>query len=166
VVERVLSHIPRLQQVREVLKHSKLTRVAKPPGKTPAPIGSRILDALQDLAVAEVREGDTARAISALRAGAHYPAELMDTLERVCRPEPPEIRSLSLDDVRTGMVLASDVNATTGILLVARGQPVTAQLVQRLLNFRSRKLLSEPLVCEVPRELAAARPGRVPGAPR
>jgi CheY-like chemotaxis protein len=165
VVERVLSHIPRLQQVREVLKHSKITQVGKPPAKTAAPIGSRILDALQDLAAAEAREGDTVRAVAALRASAQYPTELLDTLERVCRPEPPEIRSLSLDDVRTGMVLASDVKATTGILLVARGQPVTAQLLQRLLNFRSRRLLVEPLLCEVPRTAPASRAGRTP-APR
>jgi hypothetical protein len=159
VVERVLSHIPRLQLVREVLKHSKLTHVSKPQPRTSTlPVGARILDALRDLAVAEARDGDTTRALATLRSSAHYPVRLMETLERVCTPEAPEIRSLELNDVRTGMVLAADVKSTAGMLLVARGQPVTTQLVQRLVNFKSKGLLVEPFLCEVPREAPASAP--------
>jgi hypothetical protein len=59
------------------------------------------------------------------------------------------IKELSLRDVKSGMLLAADVEAASGMLLVARGQRVTAQLLERLRNFALRVGVVEPILCEL-----------------
>jgi DNA-binding NarL/FixJ family response regulator len=164
VVERVLSHIPRLERVRDVLAHCRVTRGVQRPAtrKGPVPLGAHVLNALQDLSVLEAREGNTAKAIAALRAAAAYESTLLDAVARVVQPFPPELRSLALNDLQTDMVLASDVKSSAGALLVARGQPVTVHLIQRLRNFNERGGVAQPIVCEVPRHHASAGGSRSP----
>jgi hypothetical protein len=47
------------------------------------------------------------------------------------------------------MVLAQDVRTRNGLLLVARGQEVTASLLQRLHNFSLLPGIQEPIQVEV-----------------
>jgi response regulator RpfG family c-di-GMP phosphodiesterase len=158
VVERVLSHIPRLEKVRDVLQHQGgwLGKSAAGAGTdTALPVGARILRVLHDLITLEAREGDTLRAIIAMRArGNAYDPAVLDALADVCNLKPPEIRALTLREMRPGMVLADDVKLETGMLIVARGQRVTEHLLLRLTNFHGRRL-KEPILCEVPAELQA-----------
>ena len=159
VVERVLSHIPRLEKVRDVLQHQggwlgKQSSAAAGTDKA-LPVGARILRVLHDLIAAEAREGDTLRAIAALRArSGAYDAAVLDALTGVCEIEEPEVRALMLKEMRSGMVLADDVKLETGMLIVARGQRVTEHLLLRLNNFHGRKL-KEPILCEIPPGLEA-----------
>jgi response regulator RpfG family c-di-GMP phosphodiesterase len=153
VVERVLSHIPRLEKVRDVLQHQGgwLGKSATGAGTDGAlPVGARILRVLHDLIAAEAREGDTQRAIAALRARANaYDPAVLDALSGVCEVKPPEVRALALREIRTGMVLADDVKLESGMLVVARGQRITEHLLLRLNNFHGRRL-KEPILCEIP----------------
>jgi hypothetical protein len=148
VVERVLSHIPRLESVRAVLKGYEALRPQTASNES-APIGARILDAVVDLARLEATEGSTPRAILALRLAGRHTPDLIDALASVCQPKAPETRALALDDVRTGMVLTADVKAKNGVLLVSHGQSVTAQLLQRMRNFHVSVGVAEPVFCEV-----------------
>jgi hypothetical protein len=52
--------------------------------------------------------------------------------------------------VRIGMRLASDVKTRAGTLLVAKGQSVTIQLLDRLRNFDQKVGVVEPIPCEIP----------------
>jgi hypothetical protein len=162
VVERVLSHIPRLEKVRDVLQHQGgwLGKQSSAGGTDKGlPVGARILQVLHDLIAAEAREGDTIRAIAALRArSGAYDSAVLDALSGVCEVPEPEIRALMLKEVRSGMVLADDVKLETGMLIVARGQRVTEHLIQRLNNFHGRKL-KEPILCEIPPELQVSAGG-------
>jgi FixJ family two-component response regulator len=163
VIERVLSHIPRLEKVRDVLKHSKVAHVAKAPARSgTVPLGARILDALQDLAVLEVQQGDTLLALKALQEAKNHDAALLAAIAAVCEQYLPEIRALELKEVRVGYVLATDVKAVKGALLVSGGQAVTPQLLQRLRNFHVRGGVAEPIVCEVPRAPPEATPVAAP----
>ena len=149
--ERILSHIPRLENVRAVLKHySPAEAPLRDKRGLDVPIGAAILGLVRDLSTAEAREGDTLRALAALKANAaaYDPAVLAAALV-VCEPRPPEIRSLKLAQLETGMVLAADVAAKTGLLLVARGQRVSLPLLERLRNFNLRVGIVEPILCEV-----------------
>lgn len=147
VAERVLSHIPRLELVQAVLLHYGKAKGAR--GKD-EPIGATILALIRDLATAEAREGDTLRALAVVKANAEgYDPEVVAAMLEVCQPAPPEVRSLTLGDLRTGMLLAADVKAKSGLLLVARGQRVTAPLIERLRNFGVRVGIVEPIICEV-----------------
>jgi FixJ family two-component response regulator len=155
VVQRVLAHIPRIDNVRALLSKYEALRASPTPDES-VPIGARILLAVRDLAMLEASEGDTARAIVAL-AGRHAPA-IIDALAAVCEARAPGVRALTLDDLRSGMVLAADIQTRSGTLLVAHGQAVTAQLIQRIRNFHQRVGVAEPILCEV--RVAADAEGR------
>ena len=45
------------------------------------------------------------------------------------------ITEVTLGDLHVGMTLADDVRAVPGHLLIARGYPVTLELIERLRNF-------------------------------
>jgi hypothetical protein len=159
VVERVLAHIPRLEKVREVLKHQGgwLGAIDGHTASDAAlPVGARILRVLHDLIAAEAAAGDTQRAIAALRQrGSRYDPAVLQALTDVCEVREPEVRALALRELRVGMVLADDVKLEAGMMVVARGNRITEHLLQRLNNFHGRRL-REPILCEIPHEIAAA----------
>jgi CheY-like chemotaxis protein len=159
VVERILSNIPRLENVREVLKHlgspAERGAVVKASGLG-APIGTRVLRAVQDLGAAEARCGDLERALTEVVARRdQYGDNVLEAVVAVCRPSQPEIRNLFVNEFSVGMVLVEEVKTDAGMVLVARGQRVTPQLLERLKNFAQRMKLSEPIRCEVPASVAS-----------
>jgi FixJ family two-component response regulator len=160
VIERVISHIPRLDLVREVLSHQGLANASPAiKGARSQPTGARILKIVHDLSRAEATEGSTEAALAFLRAHRDdYDKALFEAMTSACSPRPPEVKPLELRDVQTGMVLASDVKSRTGMLLVTQGQRVTQQLLERLRNFDARVGVIGPLLCEVANGHASARP--------
>ncbi len=154
VVERMLSHIPRLENVREVLKHQRGQAEkagVRKASNLGAPIGARILQAVQDLTVAEARLGDLERALTEVVARRdYYGSNVLDALVFVCRPEPQVLRSLMLREITMGMVIVDAVKTDTGVVLLPRGQRVTAELLERLNNVALRSKIVEPIRCEVP----------------
>ena len=155
VAERVLGHIPRLDKVKEVLRHQKLWLSGADAGKTAEtlPVGARILRVLHDLSVAEARDEPLARALSALAQQPQlYGADVLAALASVCEVKAAEVRALALVDVRPGMVFVADVKLVAGTLLVASGQRATEQLLMRLRNFGERRV-KEPIICEIPPQL-------------
>ena len=65
------------------------------------------------------------------------------------------VREVRVDELRVGMMLASDVHAKSGLLLVSRGNEVTMSLMERLHNFQ-RIGIREPLVVRVQRAATRA----------
>ncbi|HEY2407484.1 MAG TPA: HD domain-containing phosphohydrolase [Polyangiaceae bacterium] len=153
IAESVVSKIPRLDKVRAVLEHqaSWLGKTLAAAGSArELPLGARILRVLYDLGVAENETGDTRQAIGVLRSRSElYDPAVLDALSDVCAVKPPEVRPLPLAEVRAGMVFAADVTLDSGMLLVARGQRVTEQVLLRLTNHYARRV-KEPLLCEIP----------------
>jgi response regulator RpfG family c-di-GMP phosphodiesterase len=154
IVDRVLGSIPRLEPVRELLRLSTLR-----PGERRAnelPIGARILRAVSALGVEETKLGSASAAVQKLlERSADYDLEVLSALAELCGERLPEVKNLSLSEVRIGMRLASDVKTRTGTLLVAKGQCVTIQLLDRLRNFDQKVGVVEPIPCEVPGNEAA-----------
>ncbi|HEY6557891.1 MAG TPA: response regulator [Polyangiaceae bacterium] len=153
VAERVLAHIPRLERVRDVLAYQRLWLPGAERGqgsRAPPPIGARILRALHDFRVAETREGSPERALEILhQCAALYGSDVVEALRKECENGALRVRSLTLRDLRPGMIFAADVTLESGTLLVSRGQRVTVQLLQRLMNFRARRI-KEPILCAMP----------------
>ncbi|HEX3853723.1 MAG TPA: HD domain-containing phosphohydrolase, partial [Polyangiaceae bacterium] len=139
VVERVLSLIPRLEAVQEVLKYQDapfLGGTEQEAGKGSIPIGSRILRALADLGIEETRSPNIGVALAVLHARrGKYDPRVLDAIAALCAPQAAQTREVTLRDIEVGMALASDVTTIAGMLLVSRGHPVTAQLIERLRNF-------------------------------
>lgn len=149
VVERVLSHIPRLESVRSLLKWQDDLRSGSANSEQ-APLAAKVLHAVVELGAAEQRTGDITAAVRGLRASAQHPPELIDALSTVCQPKAPEIRALSLSEIESGMTLAADVMSKSGLLLMAHGQLVTEPLLQRMRNFDVRLGVVQPISCELP----------------
>ncbi len=155
VVERVLSLIPRLEAVQEILKFQDAPFDDADP-QAVVPLGSRILKALSDYGAEEARSNNPALALAVLRSrrGAYDPA-VLGAIERACAPATSQIREVTLRTVTVGMILAMDVTTRSNMLLVTRGHPVTTQLIERLRNFDVKFGVVQPIVCEVPPELLA-----------
>jgi len=153
VVDRIISLIPRLDIVHDALRHQGQPFEVNSAVNKPPPIGSRILKALSALAVEETRSPDAGHALAILRSqrGVYDPA-VLDAIALVCGPRRPETREVNLREMEVGMVLASDVITRSAMLLVARGHLVTAQLIERLLNFDLKFGVVQPIVCELPAE--------------
>ena len=153
IVDRVLGNIPRLESVREILhlQNRRFDGDRTPgPQKEAIPAGARILKAVAALGVFETRTGSADAALRALHEKpGEYDPKVLELLSELCGARPPEIKQLALREVRIGMVLANDVTTRTGTLLVAKGQRVTLQLLDRLRNFDQRVGVNEPIPCEV-----------------
>ncbi len=69
---------------------------------------------------------------------------MLSALVELCGERLPG-SNLPLAEVRIGMRLASDVKTRTGTLLIAKGQSVTIQLLDRLRNFDQKVGVVEPI---------------------
>jgi response regulator RpfG family c-di-GMP phosphodiesterase len=158
VGEALVVHLPRLERVQEILRYAHKRFDGKgPPHDALAgeqiPLGARLLRLVEDYDTLENRATDPAEAVGILRSReGTYDAALLDTLAEVVAPEAkaaPTLREVKVGELRVGMVLAEDVYAQNGLLLVTRGHEVSVSLFERLRNFQ-RVGVREPLVVRVP----------------
>ncbi len=101
------------------------------------PLGARLLKITLDFDKHTMSGGSLPDALQELtRSGALYDPRAMDALREVIAGELVyEIKSIRVDELPPGMILASDVKTREGVLLAPRGQEVTATLLLRLDNF-------------------------------
>jgi len=160
----LISKVPRLEQVREILLYqSKQFDGAGPPGVdvtgAAIPFGARLLKIVLDFDVLKARglAEEAALTIMKTRTGWYDPG-LLDAFHETQkgRKEAVEERTLLLKDLEEGMVFAEDVKTTTGMLLIARGHEATLSLLERVRNFSPSIGVKEPIKVIV-REM-----GRVP----
>ncbi|HEX5482982.1 MAG TPA: HD domain-containing phosphohydrolase [Terriglobia bacterium] len=153
VTEELLSNIPRLDPVRQILVyHNKEYNGEGPPrdgvrGES-IPWGARALKVALDLDALESQGVSAAASIDVLRsrAGSYDPAILNAVSEaRGGEPSGMEMVEVSLRDVRPGMIFAEDVRTARGLLLIARGQEVTLGLMERVSNFSPGLGIKEPI---------------------
>ncbi|MFQ5503885.1 MAG: HD domain-containing phosphohydrolase [Planctomycetota bacterium] len=148
IAESLLADIPRIDEVRAILRHQKQPFEGGAVGRESAPLGSRILKTVLDLDALETRGIPPETALEMLRgrAGEYDPGVLLalgsasDAGESI-----EEIRELPVSELRSGMVLVDPVESTDGRLLVAHGQEVSVGLLERLRNFSENTGVKEPL---------------------
>ncbi|MFP3908053.1 MAG: response regulator, partial [Acidimicrobiales bacterium] len=133
---RLIADIPRLDDVRAILAGLSTASIAA----TELPVGARILRvalAFDELDAAGRRLDD---AVGELRGREPLlDAATIDSLrEARARAASSGTEEVALDDLAVGMVLATDVVTSDGVLLVGRGQTVTANLLARIANFDGR----------------------------
>lgn len=143
IAEDVLSTIPRLEAVREAIRYQDkhFDGSGRPPGPVRGeqiPLGARILRVAIDYDQLEARGLSPRLATDALRSrsGVYDPA-ILDALEHAVGRWglARESREVTVDELRPGMILAADVRARNGLMLVGRGHEVTPSLLQRIRNF-------------------------------
>lgn len=162
VVEQILGHIPRLEPVREILhyQHKRFDGSGPPAGATAGeeiPWGARALKLALDLDILESEGTQTSLAFDTLRGRAGwYDPIIVEALAEIRQSEQrSEVRELPVSGLSPGMILAQDLRTTGGVLFVARGQEVTASLVEKLRNFRPH-LLGEKSIRVIIRDLSTA----------
>jgi CheY-like chemotaxis protein len=143
VTEQLLGHIPRLEEVRAILRsyHAPF----RPPvadaseEERSASRAAQLLKVAFEYDALEARGMTALEALAALNAHAQqYEPSVLSTLAEVCqgRAERETIREISLAALKIGMVFANDVRMTSGTLFVARGYEVTENFLERVRNFR------------------------------
>jgi len=143
VTEQLLSHVPRLELVREIL--ATYTKPYKKPDKEQTHDQAKLQRLSQILRVAvdfdtlEAQGQSSGVALTTLkgRADQYEPQVLAGFLGLYGqRRDGDKIRDISVGALRSGMVLAADVKMATGTLFVARGYEVTPAFLERIRNFR------------------------------
>ena len=148
IAESLLVDVPRIDDVRAILRHQNQPFDGDATGQDAAPLGSRILKAVLDLDVLESQDIPPETALEMVRghSGVYDPGVLvalgvaLDVNDCV-----EEIRELPISELTTGMILLDPVKGTDGRLLVAHGQEVSVGLLERLKNFSRNMGVKEPL---------------------
>jgi response regulator RpfG family c-di-GMP phosphodiesterase len=142
MVEQVLSNIPRLEGVREILSYQdKHFDGSGAPngavGGSAIPWGGRALKLVLDLDQLESEGVPLGDACFTMRGRTGwYDPEILDVLANVRgAQESSEVRELPVTSLKAGMVFAQDVRNKKGHLFAARGQEVTRGLVEKLKLF-------------------------------
>jgi response regulator RpfG family c-di-GMP phosphodiesterase len=142
LTEQLLANIPRFEPVREILRYQdKHYDGQGPPHNTvrgdAIPWGARALKAVLDFDVLESQGYSMQVALDTMRVrtGCYDPA-VLKAMARLQgdRPRDATVIKLPLPAVQPGMIFAEDVKTRSGVLLIARGQEVTASLVVRIKN--------------------------------
>jgi response regulator RpfG family c-di-GMP phosphodiesterase len=153
VTEELLANVPRLELVRAILRfqHKRYDGTGPPanPAKGPEiPWGARALKVVVDFDALESKGMPAALALDALRQrhGSYDPA-ILETLGALLVHTRSDVvvREVSLAELERGMLFAEEVRARSGVLLIARGQEVTENLLERIRNFARTQGLKEPM---------------------
>lgn len=143
VTEELLSNIPRLEAVLAILKnypeaYQPDSIVQSDLQKSVITQGARLLKVAIDFDALESSNGvSSSQAVAELRAQAGlYDPAVLQALAAVRGTEMHvELRELTVNDLRIGMILAEDVKMQSGVLLVARGYEITERFLERVRNF-------------------------------
>lgn len=157
VAQRMLRQIPRLEAVAAIVAYQdKGFDGSGSPDEGVSggdiPIGARILKVASDFEIAYKRVGDTSQALQELegRTG-KYDLQVLRALQEalrggLCRASRKSVRVQELNE---GMVLAADVRTGAGQLMVASGQQVTESIRNRLCDLCMRGAIANEFQVEV-----------------
>jgi response regulator RpfG family c-di-GMP phosphodiesterase len=153
VAEQLLADIPRLEEVREILRNQQEPYTSDGSDDNGPPVGARILRAVLDLDGLEARGISTSAAVQELRSrsGVYDPAVVAALVEGIGqRSGEQDIRLVPVSGLQVGWLLLDPVRTTDGRLLMADGQEVTIGLLERLRNVSTNLKIAEPLRVQVP----------------
>lgn len=157
VGKSLVANIPRLEGVAEIIAHQQASfDGAGSPAGSPAgeeiPLGARILRVAIDYDAAKWRTKGECEAMQRLRARpGQYDPQVVSALEAVVGIEERyALQEVCLKDLVPGMSLVDDVKTNDGMIVVAKGQEVTASLCARVKNFARRRTIQEPIQVLIP----------------
>jgi response regulator RpfG family c-di-GMP phosphodiesterase len=104
------------------------------------PVGARILKVALDFDRLASRRLETAEAFAAIEAkGDRYDPAVIKALKAVLAEEIKyQVKSVAIEELNPGMILARNVTSSTGMVLMAEGQEVSPYLCKRVQNLASR----------------------------
>ena len=161
IASELLSHIPRMGEVAEIIvcqdRHFDGKGHIEDPRKGEnIPMGARILKVVLDFDTLESKGLSKIDALKELgqRRGWYDPAVLKAFEAVLGVSKRYVVRDESVSRLRAHMILGEDVKALNGQLLISRGQEVTLALKERLKSFADTAGVKEPIRVFVPLEIA------------
>ncbi len=160
VGKNLISNIPRLERVAEiVLYQQKAFSGGGFPDDACAgediPLESRILKVLTDLELHKSQGKDYAHALKAMAAesGIYDPEVLKALAKTLASGEGCEHKNATVDTtlngLRAGNVLLSNIETVDGKVLFAAGHKITETILQRLLNYNQITKIKEPILISI-----------------
>ena len=148
----LVRHIPRLERVAEIIAYQEKhyngqgTPADNRSGKT-IPFGSRVLHVILDYDTLVTGGKEPRAALGELRRrDGYYDPEILASLERIIKAEAQyDFLKVNVEDLDSSMIFAEDVQTTSGLLLIAKGQEVTPCLKERLINFNRMTEIRQPI---------------------
>jgi response regulator RpfG family c-di-GMP phosphodiesterase len=138
LADSLLARIPRLEAVREIVRHQLPTdRGPGRPMQAGAPEGARLLQAVREYDALVWRGMPPDLAVAALSARKVHSREVLLALADVGGMRLPNeaVREIGVDQLAIGDELADDLYSAKGLLLVGRGQIITERLLIRVGNY-------------------------------
>jgi len=153
----LLGNIPRIQEISESIAYqgkrfdgSGFPEDAKKGEEIP--LAARILKVVLDFDVFQAKGMTRGAALEKLRQQqSWYDPAVLDSLEAVLGIETKyEVREVNVSGLMEKMILAEDIRAEKGMLLITKGHEVSQALIQRLRNFCRTSRIKEPIRVLVP----------------
>lgn len=171
VARRLIGMIPRLETVAAMVANQDLAFGGFPATtsleeRAPEELGGQMLRtaiAFDRLLAAGMTAG---AALSTLRqeVGRYDPLLLAQLAGLEEEDQAAEIRALGLHEVQVGMIIHEHIYARNGLLLVAKGQPISLPMLERLLSFHQGMGIVEPVLVRVPKAAAPESPSEADAA--
>jgi response regulator RpfG family c-di-GMP phosphodiesterase len=151
VGQKLLAHIPRLEEVAEIVgNQSVVGNLPEGTGNTVS-IGSGLLKVAIDFDQLLMSGANTDAALSQMRERGSYDPSFLAALEQVqVQQEAREVRRLGVAALRAGMTTNSEVRSRTGLLLMGVGQELTSAAITRLQTFALTTGVVEPISVRMP----------------
>jgi len=146
----LLAHIPRLDQVLELLDRCNLLERPKDAPPFPGPglvLEASLLRAALDYEALDAKGVPPGLAIGTLRGrSGRYDPRVLAALEQLRNDggAVQDVRELPLRLLSTGMILLDDVVNSQGMLLIARGASISPSFLERIRNM-SAGTVKEPV---------------------
>jgi hypothetical protein len=142
----LLGKIPRLEVVARMVAGQEAVWTPGANKSDAAAIGAHLLKVARDFDEQMTRGAESGAALAAMKRNRDYNAEFLGALQEVHVEESQRaVRSVSLAQLRTHMIMQADVRGKNGLLLLAQGQEVTDSAVARLKSFAQTVGIVEPL---------------------
>ena len=168
VIKKCLSHIPRIDAVREILhQHNRNFAEAKQRSDAAIdeeiPWGARALKIALDFDSLDAGDAHSDHPFAIMRGRkGWYDPVILEAFAgmRGSGQDKLQMLELSVREVAVGMVFGEDLKSSKGLLLIARGQEVTPTLLERMRNFSPELAIREP-VRMILQSSASAQPALV-----
>ena len=141
VIDHLLGHIPRLEEVREILDCLMGNPLPyQKAGKGEVYQAFEILDAALEYDYLETEGHDSEIILATLRGGnKQFNLEVIGAMSELLHKSKTRyfVNELPLDDLRVGMRLAEDLSLDTAMLVAPKGTDITKHFLQVLHNYNS-----------------------------
>lgn len=144
----LLGRIPRLEDIREIVRTQEPVESPNAVRLSLASRAALIVQAVREYDAFINRGYSPEHAIKTLQSRGHHSPDILEALRSVVTAfHSAEVAEIDIRQLRPGQVLAADLRAKTGMLLVAHGHALTEEMLARIRNFaRLAGLADQPVI--------------------